>query len=67
MELPDDTVDSFRRPAYVYHRPKTNMPSLGTTKREVRENNIKNNKKIALEFDKIREMLDMKQINVSKA
>lgn len=61
MELPDDTIESWRRPKYVYSRPKTNMPSLGSNKKEIRENHQKNNSKIAQEFEKIKEMLDIKQ------
>ena len=47
MELPDENIESWRRPAYVYQRPKTKMPSLGSNKAEVRENHSKNNRKIA--------------------
>ena len=47
MELPDENIESWRRPAYVYQRPKTKKPSLGSNKREIRENYSKNNRKIA--------------------
>ena len=47
MELPDENIESWRRPAYVYQRPKTKKPSLGSNKLEIRENYSKNNRKIA--------------------
>ena len=69
MELPDENIESWRRKPYVYQRPKTNMPKLGSNRREIHENHSKNNRKIAQEFDKIKEMLDMKtaNVNVTKA
>lgn len=56
-----EDIDLYRRPPFVYQRPKTNIPSLGCTKKEIQEYELKNNHKIAQELDKIREMLDLKK------
>jgi hypothetical protein len=51
-------IDSHRRPVLVYQRPKTIVPSLGSTKRDLKEYELKNQRKIANEFEKIKNMLE---------